>query len=180
MARQDEDREHLLQEATALVERIEFTLVPDGKRIVVGFRQNGACSFFFDSEPVYQFNSKMQLRRAYVDGNLIGATGGTLSILKRSRQQGRVTMEQQILETTDVETLVAQAQKHLAHLDQALRDGSFSNVTQVPSEIDVRGRVRNWLSNLPTRLQIADSPRVGDGIGNSTVPAKETPDNAVG
>jgi len=89
-------------------------------------------------------------------------------------------MEQQILETTDVEVLLAQAQKHLAHLGQALRDGSFSSVAQVPSEIDVRGRVRRWLSNLPTPLQIADSPRVGDGIGNSTISAENTPDNTVG
>lgn len=180
MAHQNRDRENLLQEATALVERIEITIGPDRKRIVVGFRPNGACSFFFDSEPVFQFNSKMQLRRAYVDGKLIGATAGTLSVLKRFRQRGRVMIEQQILETTDVEALVVQAQEHLAHLEQVLRNGSFVSEEQVPSEIDVHGRVRTWLSNLPTPLQIADSPRVGGSTDDSTVSVEETSNNQVG
>ncbi|MBI85493.1 MAG: hypothetical protein CMJ81_20055 [Planctomycetaceae bacterium] len=180
MARQTRDRENLLQEATALVERIEFAIGPDRKRVVVGFRQNGACSFFFGAEPVYQFNSKMQLRRAYVDGKLFGATAGTLSVLKRLRQRDRLAIERQVLETTDVEALIVQAQEHLSHLDQVLRDGSFVSVGQVPSEIDVHGRVRTWLSTLPTPLQIADSPRVGGGIDDSTVSAEKTSNDPVG
>ena len=72
------NREDLLREATALVERIE--LVPHRDRqfdasepIVVGFRADGALSIFFGDDPVYQFNAAGELRRAYCDGLLFKA-----------------------------------------------------------------------------------------------------------
>src|SRR5262245_10991650 len=87
MAREESDREDLLREATALVERIE--LIVDignaGQHVVAGFRTNGAASIFFGADPVYQFNAAGELRRAYCDGVLIKGSRGRLVSLSRKR-----------------------------------------------------------------------------------------------
>ena len=96
MARDESSREDLLREATALVERIELRITAPisaahdrDDHVVVGFRANGAASFFFGDDPVYQFNSAGQLRRAYCGGLLFKATHGRLVSLQRVRQAER-------------------------------------------------------------------------------------------
>ena len=91
MARDQSSREDLLREATALVERIELRIAGPmsvkhdrDDHVVVGFRANGSASFFFGEDPVYQFNSAGQLRRAYCGGLLIKAAHGRLVSLQRS------------------------------------------------------------------------------------------------
>ena len=71
MARDESDREDLLREATALVERIELAPADaaDDEHIVAGFRRDGALSIYFGADPVYHFNSAGELRRAYCDGS---------------------------------------------------------------------------------------------------------------
>ena len=73
MARRESDREDLLREATALVERAELTIEGFDEPIVVGFRRDGSASFFFGADPVYQFNTAFELRRAFVVGLLYKA-----------------------------------------------------------------------------------------------------------
>ena len=47
MARQESNREDLLREATALVERVELHVPAFEEPIVVGFRRDGCASFLF-------------------------------------------------------------------------------------------------------------------------------------
>ncbi|HEX3599001.1 MAG TPA: hypothetical protein VHU84_02590, partial [Lacipirellulaceae bacterium] len=77
MSREESQREDLIREATALVERIEISFDasvsndPDSpQQVIIGFRANGALSIFFGEDPVYQFNSAGDLRRAYWNGQL--------------------------------------------------------------------------------------------------------------
>src|SRR5262245_41173967 len=96
MARDESEREDLLAEATALVERVEivprrtlareYGAVLETGSIVAGFRANGAMSLFLGEDPVYQFNAAGQLRRAFVNGRLYKAVGGRLVQLERIRQ----------------------------------------------------------------------------------------------
>src|SRR3954451_8705906 len=94
MARDESNREDLLREATALVERIE--LIPNGaadnRHIIAGFRRDGALSIFFGEDPVYQFNAAGELRRAYHDGKLLKATRGRLAALKRARTEHEIQL----------------------------------------------------------------------------------------
>ncbi len=85
MDRQQSDREDLLAEATALVERIELVLPGYAEPIVAGFRASDCASLFFGTDPVYQFNSQRQLRRAFVDGLLYKAECGRLVSLTRTQ-----------------------------------------------------------------------------------------------
>ena len=54
MARLEEDREDILQEATALVERVELEIENLEDPVVVGFRRDSGPAFFFGADPVYQ------------------------------------------------------------------------------------------------------------------------------
>ena len=82
MAREEADREDLLGDATAFVERIEWRLPsgdptaqsdPPGQIVFAGFRADDAVSFYFDADPVYHFNAAGQLRRAFCQGLLLKA-----------------------------------------------------------------------------------------------------------
>src|SRR5688572_26999220 len=68
MSRRESDREDLLREATALVERVELLVPGEGEPVVAGFRRDGSLSVFFGPEAVYQFNSAGELRRAFAGG----------------------------------------------------------------------------------------------------------------
>src|SRR6186997_1242741 len=92
MARRESEREDLLREATALVERAELTLEGSEEPIVVGFRRDGSASFFFGVDPVYQFNAACELRRAFVGGLLYKAERGRLVSLSRQRTMESVAL----------------------------------------------------------------------------------------
>ncbi len=64
MARHEEEREDLMRDAKALVDRIELVVPGFEEPVVVGFRTNGAASFYFGQDAVYHFNSQLELRRA--------------------------------------------------------------------------------------------------------------------
>src|SRR5258705_63721 len=70
MARQESDREDLLREATALVQRVELVVAGYDEPVVCGFRRGGSVSLVFGGEPVYQFNTANQLifRAVLLDG----------------------------------------------------------------------------------------------------------------
>ena len=85
MARQESDKEDLIHDATALVERAE--LICDGAStvITVGFFRNGRCSVYFDQDPFYQFDSQGRVRRAYENGFLYRSQASTLARMDRHR-----------------------------------------------------------------------------------------------
>jgi len=174
MAREESHREDLLREATALVERIELRLgaadnligtgaarascANDG-HIVMGFRANGALSFFFGDDPVYQFNAAGELRRAYFGGRLIKAVRGRLVSLQRVRQQTEVQLLSRPLTDDQQSAFIASVQQRLRYLADALENGSYRVVGRVPADADVLGRVKEWLAR-HDGLQIAATPRV--------------------
>lgn len=160
MAREEEDREDLLAEAVALVERIELKLADGGTPIVAGFRRDGSASFFFGADPVYQFNSRRELRRAYRNGQLIKANRGHLASLTRHRTEREVQLIRQDLSDAETAELLTDAIQRLANLGRALDSNAYTIVGQVPDNTDIVGRVRSWLAQLSPQLTIATSPRV--------------------
>jgi len=85
VARQESDKEDLIRDATALVERAE--LVCDGAAtvITVGFFRDGRCTVYFDQDPFYQFDSGGRVRRAYENGFLYRSQSSTLARMDRRR-----------------------------------------------------------------------------------------------
>jgi hypothetical protein len=160
MARHESDREDLLREATALVERIELSAPDFDEPIVCGFRRDGSASFFFGQDPVYQFNSQSQLRRAYVAGRLIKADHGRLVALSRERSEHEIALVRHELTGGESALLVADVGDRLSRLQQALQDARYSNNGQAPPGADVAARLLEWLKNRSPTIEIAAAPNV--------------------
>ncbi|MCA9103353.1 MAG: hypothetical protein R3C10_09905 [Pirellulales bacterium] len=160
MAREEVDREDLIGEATALVERVELTMDGADAPVVVGFRRNGAVSCFFGAEPVYQFTSDGLLRRAYAGERLIKAEHGRLVALERRRTTGEVALVRHEWNDVVMRRFLDRTANDLVRLRDALASGRYRTVRQVPEHADVVARVRQWLATLRGRIQVADTMRV--------------------
>lgn len=162
MALEEEPREDLLREATALVRRGVWkapeTAGNVAVQIVAGFRQNGALSLFFDESPVYQFNPGGQLRRAYVNGLLYKADRGRLVALRRERAERQTTLISRVLSREEQTTLLAEAEARIGAFFQTLAANQLSRIGQKPEEADLRGELLTWRGQHPMPTTIADRP----------------------
>jgi hypothetical protein len=159
MARYESDREDLLREATALVERVELMSADLADPIVAGFRADGSLSIYFGAEPVYQFNSAGELRRAYAGGRLIKAVHGQLIALRRERRDDEVLLLRHELDNAEQEDFLQKMASRLSAFARELAADAFQIVGQVPLDADVVTRIRTWLNPhlLPT---VANRPNV--------------------
>jgi len=160
MSRSEADREDLLREATALVERAELTVSGYAESIVVGFRGGGSISFYFGGDPAYQFNTESQLRRAYIDGLLYKAEHGRLIALRRERNAQQTALIRCEADEVRARELLESLRTRLDDLRAALASGSFTVQGEIPSGSNIVSRVLDWLSELPTEIGIAPTPNV--------------------
>jgi len=159
MARQESEREDLLREATALVERIELapSEAGNGEHIVMGFRSDGAPSIYFGADPVYHFNSGGQLRRAYCGGLLFKAERGRLISLERVRRENEVLLVRHELLEEEQAKFLTNMHARLRDVVQPCEEHKLVLVGQVPADADVLSRAMSWLSQLGD-VKIAASP----------------------
>jgi hypothetical protein len=160
MAREESDREDLLREATALRERIEYAL-SDGGTVVVGFRSDGSGSIYFGADPVYQFNRRGALRRAFVRGQLVKAEAGRLVALERRRQQQEVQLVRHPADDEAAGVLLNEMRDHLVRFLERLDQQHYQVVGSVPSTSWPPQRVEDWLRCLLAQpISIAQAPGV--------------------
>jgi hypothetical protein len=148
MARQESDREDLLRDAIALVERVELAPAEAGfaQRVVAGFRSDGAMSIYFGSDAAYQFNTAHELRRAFREDRLFKAVRGRLVSLERVRQQNEVQLLRRELSDAEQAAFLARLREMLSRVAADIDAGRFTVIGQVPGDADVVGRVRAWLA----------------------------------
>lgn len=161
MAREEHDREDLLREATALVERAELRVEREPETVTIGFRRDGGASIYFGGDPVYQFNPSNELRRAFIDGKLLKAERGKLVELTRVRTSAATELVARSLTAEDETTLLDVMGSRLSGLQQALDGNRFQIVGQVPPDADVIGRIRSSIERLQHIRRVAKSPRAG-------------------
>jgi len=157
--RHEQDREDLMAEAKALVERAEWRVLGLAEPVTVGFRRDGSVSFYFGPEDVFQFNSQQQLRRAYRHGRIFKAVDGVLAQLRRERTPTAVHLLRRDL--TDAET--AEMQQHirqlLTHFFTACRNETATLLAQVPPDADIAHRVLS-IGDTLLKCEIAARPNV--------------------
>jgi len=158
MARQEHAREDLIAEATALVERVEFLLAGVTEPIVAGFRPEGSASLFFGDDPVYQFNARGHLRRAYVGGRIYKAAAGRLIEMTRDRQANRVTLVGRELPPAESAEFIDALRARLDDLASKLESGQAQVLAQVPPDGGVAVRVGRWLNAQSGPIEIASTP----------------------
>ena len=159
MARHETDRENLLEDATALVERIELAASAFDENVFIGFRKDGCGSIYFGQEPVYQFNSNGQLRRAFCDGLMLKAQRGRLVSLDRLRRSGEVQLVRRDLSNEEAQVRLDEMHELMGRLRKALADRAYNVVGQIPADTDLVGRVGRWLEEI-AGAGIAQATRV--------------------
>jgi hypothetical protein len=160
MAQFETDREDLLAEATALVERAEFSFPETAEPVVIGFRRDGCGSIYFGADPAYHFNTRHELRRAYLGGLLYKAEQGRLVSLERRRTSAEVQLLRCDLNAPQTQTLLDELKQRLAQILAGLNVEQCLVIGHAPVGHDIVGRMRAWLKLLSSRpLKIAASPR---------------------
>jgi hypothetical protein len=160
MARQESDREDLLGEAVALVERIELAVHDEPASVVIGFRVNGAVSIYFGAAPVYQFNTSLQLRRAFSAEGPIKSEHGRLIQLVRNRTSECTELSSIPLSKSAQTDFLMAARERLHALCTAIADGKYQVIGVVPAYQPVLTRAQAWLCELPSVLTCADHAQV--------------------
>ena len=164
MASEQHPKEDLMRDATALVQRIKFSL-PTGDSIVVGFRSqdaaDGTASFFFGDDPVYQFNENYHLRRGYV-GGIIKADQGGLVRLSKVRTGAQVEMRRYEFSSAEIGDFLGDVKSRLQGLRADIGSGDAKVVRTIPINAPVVERVKTWLAKVagPDEIRIAVRPNV--------------------
>lgn len=158
MARKEHDREDLLRDARALVERVEVTLGSEGLSVVAGFRRDGCASFYFGHDRAYQFNSVCALRRAHADGLLFKSEGGRLASLRRVRTEGALELMRHDFDDDEAAAFLETAERWLGKLAEAIDGGAYELAGEVPEGSDVIRRVAEWLAERPRPMTVAEAP----------------------
>ena len=146
MARLELDREDLIRDATAYVERIELAVPGEPEAVVVGFRRTNCVSFYFGPAPVYQFNSLGQLRRANYRGLLWKAEDGRLVPMLRQRKESEVQLLWHEPSADEVREFLCEMKARLTRLATAIADGQTTTLRQIPQNADILGRTQKWLA----------------------------------
>ncbi len=158
MARDEHQRENLLRDAVAMVERIEWQ-APDEREVVLGFRQQGGLSVYLDQDPVYHFTSDRQLRRAFIDDCLLKAVDHQLVAMRRRRVDGEVQLISQPLGEDRTQRFFADMHAAFASLLDDLKHNRLQLVGQVPADAAIEARCADWLAHLVAQpCLIAASP----------------------
>jgi hypothetical protein len=160
MAREVHEREDMLRDAHALMPRAELQWGDgaEGSTAFVGFRGD-SMSLYFGEDPVFHFNAQGELRRAFVDDELIKADRGRLVGLARERSESAVTLVSRQLDALAEGRVVAEVERRLTELRASLAADDLRVRGQVPPNGDALERLRKWLEVYPA-VAIAASARV--------------------
>jgi hypothetical protein len=107
-------------------------------------------SIFFGADPVYQFNTAGELRRAYCDGLLFKAQRQRLFSLRRVREHEEVQLLRHELTDREQLAFLSRMSGELRGLQIRLRQGTYDVVGQVPTDADVLARAQAWLARRDT------------------------------
>ena len=161
MARHEQDREDLLREATALVQRVEIRLADHSDSIVVGFRRDGSGSMFVGSDPVFHFNKQNELRRGFLNGKLIKSEDGQLVELTRVRTSDEVQLRRRELNSTETLAYFELFCDKARQILTAIAQDELEIIGQVPENGNVVASVAHWMAVISARdLRVADRANV--------------------
>ena len=116
------------------------------------------ASMFFGTDPAYHFNTRNEVRRAYVSGLLYKAEQHKLFALRRERTAGEVQLVRHECTAQETVAVLTDLEFRLEELGCLLAAKAFELIGQVPENGDVASRGTQWLQSLQRPLTIAASP----------------------
>jgi len=162
MARQEQDREDLMREATALFPRAEFQLLQHSEPVFWGRKQSGHFSFYFGGDPVYQFDQTGHLRRAFLGGYLYRTQGTTLARLNRVRTEDSSSLQRYDLNAQELAAVLKTMADCFLELQKNLKDESRFQLASFLSEGTEGELLQQIQSDIQLVLQGANqlAPRI--------------------
>jgi hypothetical protein len=147
MAREIHEREDLLRDARALVPRVLLRVEREGHSVEVfaGFRGE-SLSLYFGDDPVFHFNSRGELRRAFVGDRLIKAERRRLISLERKRTAQETALERMELDADSEQAVLYDLSQRLREITAAFSTRMVAVVGQVPADGDAVSRLGKWLA----------------------------------
>lgn len=152
MARQETDKEDLIRDATALVERAEIICEEWSTIITIGFFRDGRCAVYIDQDPFYQFDSSGLLRRAFESGFLYRSQGSTLAQINRRRSTSKnsetetVVLCRNDLSVSELHQFRERMTLHLNRLHNSIELGKYSVCRAVTSDGKIPARTLPMLN----------------------------------
>ncbi len=134
MSRNESDREDLMAEATALRRRVELQVPGEAQSIIAGFRDEGRVSIYLGPDPVYHFDERGRLRRAFVAGHLYRTQGTTLARLTRERTDETTTLERHDLSEDELQDFLTVMRSRLQKLQELIETQQVTIVQQLPED----------------------------------------------
>ena len=150
MARNEEDREDLMKEATALIRRVELKMDDQEELIFAGFKRSGNLSIYFNPDLVYHFDEKERLRRAFIAPFLYRSNGDSLSRLTRVRTETTSELHAKEISETELKEFCDEMQKYILVLLEAMNSSQINIIKQIPDEADLIKELSNSLNQLLT------------------------------
>ena len=161
MSRHEAEREDLLVEARALVDRAEYQVPGQEHALVAGFRVNGALSLFFGEDPALHWNSQGELRRAYVAGLLYKAEQGQLVALRRERTEKQSSLVRHELTASELHAFQEVQRARLLELRSHFDQGKVQLLREERATTgELAERIRAMLHLVADQLPIAMNARV--------------------
>ena len=155
MARNEADREDLMEEAVSLVRRIEFQSDLFSEPLKAGFNSHGWLFVYLGNDLMYRFDEQGRLRRSFVDGRLYRTQGETLAVMIRERvfksgEPIESNLVRQDLSGEQLETFRLRMHSNLILVIECLRTGVVTR--QHPAEMpgiagEVEARIQQVLNS---------------------------------
>jgi hypothetical protein len=162
VARDAHDREDLLRDAKGLRPRamVATDLGCGPVELFVGFR-GASLSLYFGQDWVVHFNDRGELRRAYIDPELIKAVEGQLTAMRRQRSERESDLVSRVLDAREQSALIVELETRLEALAQSLNTGRFQTIGEIPESSGLTERLQAWLANRPRPIAFAAAPNIG-------------------
>lgn len=166
MAIEEQPRENLMRDAVAYSTRLLLHRANEQPPIFWGMRPDSSWSLYFGEDPVFQFNARSELRRAYVGHQRMAARDGKLYLLLREPALGRVEMAWRYQPEIELETL-DHCQHHLLQLKNELLSDLLqvmeavaptAKLSEGSAEPNVVSLLTNRLASMPWPIVIAVHP----------------------
>lgn len=148
MARNEADREDLLEEAIGLSPCWEIEVIGLVEPLVAGFKKNGSCSLYFGGDPVYQFDPEGNLRRGFVGGYLFRSEGKTLSQIHRDRTETTSTLVRYDLNEAELQEWLSRMRKTVAELIDRFDRGEYRILRERGTDAAAFTRLTNSLQQI--------------------------------
>lgn len=157
MARNESDREDLIREAVAFIERAELQVPGISEPVTIGFRADSAMSVYFGQDPVYQFDALGCLRRAYCDGFLYRSHHSVLARLERVRTESVTQLLRYDLTDAELSDFQQTMKRVLEQLLSSLNGQQVQILRQWPENTELFPKICRHVSQAISQSSVLSS-----------------------